>query len=103
MSAEPQPGWKGFGWQAALTSLSRVGVLVPAPRPRFGHGAEVVLATHWGDGGKGIEALVDVTDALDEAPRSRQVRLRVLPGAEAPAATEPLEDRVVYLQPADRE
>jgi uracil-DNA glycosylase len=34
----------GFGWQAALTALSRVGVAVPTPRPRFGHGAEVVLA-----------------------------------------------------------
>jgi len=34
----------GFGWQAALTALSRVGATVPAPRPRFGHGAEVTLA-----------------------------------------------------------
>lgn len=33
----------GFGWQAALTALARVGAVVPAPRPRFGHGAEVVL------------------------------------------------------------
>jgi uracil-DNA glycosylase len=33
----------GFGWQAALTALARVGAAVPAPRPRFGHGAEVVL------------------------------------------------------------
>jgi uracil-DNA glycosylase family 4 len=34
----------GFGWQAALTALARVGATVPVPRPRFGHGAEVVLA-----------------------------------------------------------
>jgi uracil-DNA glycosylase family 4 len=34
----------GFGWQAALTALARVGVEIPAPRPRFGHGAEVALA-----------------------------------------------------------
>jgi uracil-DNA glycosylase family 4 len=33
----------GFGWQAALTALARVGAAVPAPRPRFGHGAEVAL------------------------------------------------------------
>jgi uracil-DNA glycosylase family 4 len=34
----------GFGWQAALTALARVGAVVPAPRPKFGHGAEVVVA-----------------------------------------------------------
>ncbi|SDS51706.1 uracil-DNA glycosylase, family 4 [Nocardioides scoriae] len=33
----------GFGWDAALRSLERAGVAVPRPRPRFGHGAEVVL------------------------------------------------------------
>jgi uracil-DNA glycosylase family 4 len=33
----------GFGWQAALTALARVGAQVPVPRPKFGHGAEVVL------------------------------------------------------------
>ncbi|WP_460713967.1 uracil-DNA glycosylase [Nocardioides dilutus] len=33
----------GFGWQAALTALARVGATVPVPRPRFGHGAEVGL------------------------------------------------------------
>ncbi|TIC81824.1 uracil-DNA glycosylase [Nocardioides sp. GY 10127] len=32
-----------FGWGAALTALGRTGVRVPRPRPRFGHGAEVVL------------------------------------------------------------
>lgn len=34
----------GFGWQAALTALARVGAAVPTPRPRFGHAAEAVLA-----------------------------------------------------------
>jgi uracil-DNA glycosylase family 4 len=33
----------GFGWQAALTALARVGAVMPVPRPRFGHGAEVTL------------------------------------------------------------
>jgi uracil-DNA glycosylase len=33
----------GFGWQSALTALGRLGVGVPAPRPRFGHGTEVTL------------------------------------------------------------
>ncbi|MFJ9314059.1 uracil-DNA glycosylase [Pimelobacter simplex] len=32
-----------FGWQAALTALGRAGWAVPRPKPRFGHGAEVVL------------------------------------------------------------
>jgi uracil-DNA glycosylase family 4 len=34
----------GFGWQAALTALNRVGAEIPAPRPKFGHGAEVTLS-----------------------------------------------------------
>lgn len=34
----------GFGWQASLTALARVGAVIPVPRPKFGHGAEVVLA-----------------------------------------------------------
>ncbi|MGH3905356.1 MAG: uracil-DNA glycosylase [Pseudonocardiaceae bacterium] len=33
----------GFGWQALLPALSAAGWPVPAPRPRFGHGAEVEL------------------------------------------------------------
>ena len=33
----------GFGWQAALTALGRVGAQVTVPRPKFGHGAEVVV------------------------------------------------------------
>ncbi|MGI8822053.1 MAG: uracil-DNA glycosylase [Acidimicrobiia bacterium] len=33
----------GFAWLAALGALSRCGVEVPRPRPRFGHGAEVTL------------------------------------------------------------
>ena len=32
-----------FGWTAALRALGEVGYAVPRPRPRFGHGAEVVL------------------------------------------------------------
>ena len=33
----------GFGWNALLPALSAAGVPVPAPRPRFAHGAEVSL------------------------------------------------------------
>ncbi|MGH3753102.1 MAG: uracil-DNA glycosylase [Pseudonocardiaceae bacterium] len=33
----------GFGWQALLPALAAAGWPVPAPRPRFGHGAEVAL------------------------------------------------------------
>lgn len=33
----------GFGWQALLATLQEQGWHVPRPRPRFGHGAEVVL------------------------------------------------------------
>ena len=34
-----------FGWEAFLASARRLGWAVPRPRPRFGHGAEVPLAT----------------------------------------------------------
>jgi uracil-DNA glycosylase family 4 len=34
----------GFGWDAALRALSSAGVVVPRPRPRFGHAVEVPLA-----------------------------------------------------------
>jgi len=34
----------GFAWDAALACARRLGWTVPVPRPRFGHGAEVVLA-----------------------------------------------------------
>jgi uracil-DNA glycosylase family 4 len=33
-----------FGWQALLPVLGRAGWVVPRPRPRFGHGAHVLLA-----------------------------------------------------------
>jgi uracil-DNA glycosylase family 4 len=32
-----------FAWSAALVALSRCGVAVPRPRPRFGHGVELRL------------------------------------------------------------
>jgi uracil-DNA glycosylase family 4 len=32
----------GFGWDAALRALRETGHTVPRPKPRFGHGAEVV-------------------------------------------------------------
>jgi uracil-DNA glycosylase family 4 len=32
-----------FAWDAALRALSRAGLAVPRPRPRFGHGVEVDL------------------------------------------------------------
>jgi uracil-DNA glycosylase family 4 len=32
-----------YGWDAALKALARAGHGVPAPRPKFGHGAELVL------------------------------------------------------------
>ena len=33
----------GFAWQALLACLTRIGVDLPRPRPRFGHGAQVGL------------------------------------------------------------
>jgi uracil-DNA glycosylase len=35
----------GFAWDAAWTALRDAGFALPRPRPRFGHGAEVVLPT----------------------------------------------------------
>jgi uracil-DNA glycosylase family 4 len=40
-----------FGWAAALRTFAAVGYDVPRPRPRFGHGAEAVLA---GPGGREV-------------------------------------------------
>jgi uracil-DNA glycosylase family 4 len=34
----------GFGWQALLSSLASTGWTIPRPRPKFGHGAEVVIS-----------------------------------------------------------
>ncbi|AYA25606.1 MULTISPECIES: uracil-DNA glycosylase [Rhodococcus] len=34
----------GFGWQALLPVLSAAGWAIPVPRPKFGHGAHVLLA-----------------------------------------------------------
>jgi len=34
----------GFGWQALLPVLARAGWTIPRPRPRFGHGVQVMLA-----------------------------------------------------------
>jgi uracil-DNA glycosylase len=33
----------GFAWDAALAAARRQGWTVPVPRPKFGHGAEVLL------------------------------------------------------------
>ena len=33
----------GFAWQSVLPVLTRLGLPVPRPRPRFGHGAEVQI------------------------------------------------------------
>jgi uracil-DNA glycosylase len=37
-----------FGWAAAFRSLAAAGVVVPRPRPRFGHGVEVDLESSYG-------------------------------------------------------
>ena len=36
----------GIGWDATLRSLAALGYDTPAPRPRFGHGAEVVVGPY---------------------------------------------------------
>ncbi len=43
----------GFGWDAALRGLAALGYAAPAPRPRFGHGAEAALSS----GGRGVVLL----------------------------------------------
>jgi uracil-DNA glycosylase family 4 len=42
-----------FGWTAALGALKAAGFAVPRPRPRFGHGVEVVLT----DGDRSLTVL----------------------------------------------
>ena len=37
-----------FGWDATLRALRATGYTVPRPKPRFGHGAEVVVASATG-------------------------------------------------------
>ena len=39
----------GFGWDAALRSLSAAGVPIPRPRPRFGHAVELPLSHSSGE------------------------------------------------------
>jgi uracil-DNA glycosylase family 4 len=43
----------GFAWDSAWAALREAGFLLPRPRPRFGHGAEVALATPVADGTAG--------------------------------------------------
>ncbi len=38
-----------FGWDAAIRSLRLAGWRVPAPKPRFGHGATATLGAPHGD------------------------------------------------------
>jgi uracil-DNA glycosylase family 4 len=38
-----------FGWEAAFRSLAAAGLAVPRPRPKFGHGVEVLLSHPGGD------------------------------------------------------
>lgn len=33
----------GIGWNAALAALKQRGMMIPSPRPKFGHGAEIEL------------------------------------------------------------
>ena len=35
-----------FGWDAALRTAGALGIAVPRPRPRFGHGAEAVVGPY---------------------------------------------------------
>ncbi|MBD8870460.1 uracil-DNA glycosylase [Nocardioides donggukensis] len=39
----------GFGWDAALRSFAAAGYAVPRPKPRFGHGVEVLLERGTGE------------------------------------------------------
>jgi len=44
----------GFAWGSALACAQRLGWEVPRPRPRFGHGAEVALASAGATGADGV-------------------------------------------------
>ncbi len=47
-----------FGWQAALRALARQGVVIPRPRPAFGHGVRVDVRRP-PDGGAGAQQPAD--------------------------------------------
>jgi uracil-DNA glycosylase len=38
-----------YGWDGALRGLAAAGYVVPKPKPKFGHAAQVVLAREEGD------------------------------------------------------
>ena len=46
-----------FAWTASLAALSRAGAVIPVPRPRFGHGAEVELAVGAGAQRRGVRVV----------------------------------------------
>ena len=46
----------GFAWQAAWPMLRSAGFAVPRPRPRFGHGSEVMLAAPAGPAPPAVSA-----------------------------------------------
>ncbi|WP_166349210.1 uracil-DNA glycosylase [Phytoactinopolyspora limicola] len=50
-----------FAWNAALAVLGRVGLEIPRPRPKFGHGAEVSLPRGPGDSAGSISSASDVS------------------------------------------
>jgi len=46
-----------FAWEAGLAAGRRLGYAVPRPKPRFGHGAEIVLDGPHGDSHGGLRLL----------------------------------------------
>jgi uracil-DNA glycosylase family 4 len=47
----------GFGWQAMVSSLASTGWTIPRPRPKFAHGAEVVISRVDHETGSGVRRL----------------------------------------------
>ena len=48
----------GFAWQAARPMLGAAGFTLPRPRPKFGHGTEVLLAAPAGAGGESGQVML---------------------------------------------
>jgi uracil-DNA glycosylase len=78
-----------FAWDAALRALSRAGLAVPRPRPRFGHGVEVEIEGVRVIGSYHVSQQNTFTGKLTEAMLDAVLRSAVSGGRQDPTSTTP--------------